>query len=167
MRARLVAVASSKTIRAAAAIGTPMIAPTTPNSEPKTRMLTMTVKPETSAAFPMIVGWRTCSSCRPGASATSWIAAHPPDLRVDHVRRVSSARSHRVRGRGDSGAAERPRRQRVAYGWPGPRRPPHRPGAPIAQTGACCKRLRSTSARTRGLQSDGPGGWLSLPRERL
>ena len=41
---------------AAAAVGTPMIAPITPNSEPKTSTLTITVKPETRAALPMIVG---------------------------------------------------------------------------------------------------------------
>ena len=41
-----------------AAIGTPMIAPMTPNSDPKTRTLTITVKPETWAALPMIVGCR-------------------------------------------------------------------------------------------------------------
>ena len=47
-----------RTIWIAAAIGTPMIAPMIPNSEPNASTLTSTVKPETSAAFPMIVGCR-------------------------------------------------------------------------------------------------------------
>ena len=53
------AVSSSTTICSAAAIGTPMIAPISPNSAPKASTLASTVKPETCAALPMIVGWRT------------------------------------------------------------------------------------------------------------
>jgi hypothetical protein len=58
MRARLSAVASSRTISIAAAIGTPMIAPTIPIRVPNSRTLTITVKPETLVALPTIVGYR-------------------------------------------------------------------------------------------------------------
>jgi hypothetical protein len=49
---------SSTTICSAAAIGTAMIAPINPKSAPNARTLANTVKPETLAAFPMIVGCR-------------------------------------------------------------------------------------------------------------
>ena len=39
-------------------MGTPMIAPTNPNSAPNARTLASTVNPATPAAFPMIVGCR-------------------------------------------------------------------------------------------------------------
>ena len=58
MRALLPAVSSSATIWSAAAIGTPMIAPINPKSAPNARTLVRTVKPETLAALPMIVGCR-------------------------------------------------------------------------------------------------------------
>ena len=58
MRALLPAVSSSATIWSAAAIGTPMIAPINPKSAPNARTLVRTVKPETWAALPMIVGCR-------------------------------------------------------------------------------------------------------------
>ena len=53
------AVISPPTICSPAAIGTPMIAPMNPKSAPNTSTLASTVKPETFAAFPMIVGCKT------------------------------------------------------------------------------------------------------------
>ena len=59
MRARRSVVSSFTTIWIEAMIGTAMMAPITPSSAPKIITLTITKKPETSAALPRIVGCST------------------------------------------------------------------------------------------------------------